>query len=237
MSGQRAKRFWQAADVAELENGFTVHLDGRPVKTPAKAALKLPTRAMAQAIAAEWAALIDRVDPALMPLTRSANAAIDKVTPQHGEVAKMIAAYGDADQACYRAEYPDELIARQAAAWDPLLDWADRHLNARLIPVTGVMHRPQDPRALAALSARVHTLDAFTLAGFHDLVSLSGSLIIGFAALYDLHPAPDLWQRSRVDELWQEQEWGEDAEARERAAQKESAFLQAKIFADLARRA
>ena len=236
MSGQGAKRFWQAADVAELGNGFTVHLDGRPVKTPARAALKLPTRTMAGAIADEWAALTDKIDPALMPLTRSANAAIDKVMPQHAEVADMIAAYGDADQTCYRAEYPDGLIARQAAAWDPLLDWAEVRLNARLIPVTGLMHTPQNPQALAILSDQVHALDAFTLAAFHDLVSLSGSLIIGFAALYNLHPAAELWRISRVDELWQEQEWGEDDEARKMAAQKESAFLQAKIFADLALR-
>jgi chaperone required for assembly of F1-ATPase len=235
MIGQTTKRFWKTADVAALENGFTVHLDARPVKTPAKAALKLPTHAMASAIAAEWAALTDKVDPTRMPLTRSANAAIDKVTLQHGEVADMIAAYGDADLTCYRAEYPDRLIARQAEAWDPLLDWAGAHLKARLKPVTGLIHTPQSPQALQALSSRVHDLDAFTLAAFHDLVSLSGSLIIGFAALYDLHPAQELWRLSRVDELWQEQEWGEDDEAREMATKKESAFFHAKIFADLAR--
>ena len=237
MSGQTAKRFWDVTDVAELENGFSVQLDGRPLKTPAKAALKLPTRAMASAIAAEWAALTDKIDPARLPLTRSANAAIDKVTPQHAEVADMIAAYGDTDLTCYRAEYPEGLIARQAEAWDPLLEWAETHLNARLTPVTGVIYAPQNPQALQALSKQVHTLDAFTLAAFHDLVSLSGSLIIGFAALHDLHPSQDLWRLSRVDELWQEQQWGEDDEAREMAAQKESAFLQAKIFADLAQQA
>ena len=237
MSAEIAKRFWKTADVAELDNGFSVQLDGRPIKTPAKAPLKLPTRAMASAIAAEWAALTDKIDPARLPLTRSANAAIDKVTPQHAEVADMIAAYGDADLTCYRADYPDRLIARQAEAWDPLLEWANTHLNARLTPVTGLMHAPQSPQALQALSERVHALDAFTLAAFHDLVSLSGSLIIGFAALYDRHPAQELWRLSRVDELWQEQQWGEDDEARKMAEQKESAFLHAKIFADLARQA
>ncbi|VAW05408.1 Chaperone required for the assembly of the mitochondrial F1-ATPase [hydrothermal vent metagenome] len=235
MSAEIAKRFWKTADVAELDNGFTVHLDGRPIKTPAKAPLKLPTRAIAKAITAEWAALTDKIDPARLPLTRSANAAIDKVTPQHAEVADMIAAYGDADLTCYRAEYPDGLIARQAEAWDPLLEWAGTHLNARLTPVTGVIHAPQNPQALQALSDQVHALDAFTLAAFHDLVSLSGSLIIGFAALHDLHPAQDLWRFSRVDELWQEQEWGKDDEASEMAAQKESAFLHAKFFANLVR--
>ncbi len=235
MSGWVAKRFWDAAELAELENGFTVHLDGRPVKTPAKSPLLVPTRALAEAIAKEWDAQEGKINPLSMPVTRSANAAIDKVAPQHREVADMIAAYGDADLTCYRADAPDSLIARQSATWDPLLDWAEAALGARLIPVTGLMHAPQDPQALAALSDRVHALDPFTLAAFHDLVSLSGSLVIGFAALHDYRPAKDLWPLSRVDELWQQEHWGEDSEALEMAAIKESAFLHAKLFAVLAR--
>jgi len=235
MSGWATKRFWEAANVATLGDGFTVHLDGRAVKTPAKSPLLVPTRAMADAIAAEWAAQGEKINPLSMPVTRSANAAIDKVTPQHAEVADMIAAYGDAELICYRAEYPDLLIARQAAAWDPLLDWAEVTLKARLMPVTGLMHAPQPPEALQALSVRVHALDAFTLAAFHDLVSLSGSLIIGFATLQDLRPADDLWQISRIDELWQQEEWGKDSEAQKMAAQKESAYLHAKFFCNIAR--
>ena len=234
MSEWKAKRFWKSADVAETEGGFTVHLDGRAVKTPAKAPLVVPTRAMAQAIATEWDAQDGHIDPNSMPVTRAANAAIDKVTHQHAEVAQMIAGYGDTDLICYRADSPAELVARQAEAWDPLLDWAADTLGARLKPVTGLMHSPQDPKALAALAQRVHQMDAFRLTAFHDLVGLSGSLIIGFAALHDLHKIEALWQVSRIDETWQEELWGVDEEAREQAAKKESEFLAAKSFYDLA---
>ncbi len=234
MSDWKAKRFWKSADVAETEAGFTVHLDGRAVKTPAKAPLVVPTHAMAQAIAAEWDAQDGHIDPNKMPVTRAANAAIDKVSHQHAEVAQMIAGYGDTDLICYRADSPVELVARQAAAWDPLLEWAAEALGARLKPVTGLMHSPQDPKALAALAQRVHQLDAYRLTAFHDLVGLSGSLIIGFAALHDLHDIQALWRLSRVDETWQEDLWGVDEEAQEQAAKKESEFQSAKIFYDLA---
>ena len=181
MSDWKPKRFWKTAEVAEAGEGWTVTLDGRAVKTPAKSLLVLPSEALAARIAAEWDAQDEQVDPLAMPFTRSANAALDKVTVQHAEVAELIAAYGDADLLCYRADAPEELIARQAKAWDPLLDWAAGKLDARLAPVTGVIHQGQDPVALAALTARVTQMDAFTLTGFHDLVGISGSLVLGFA--------------------------------------------------------
>lgn len=235
MSEWKAKRFWKTAKVAETEQGFTVHLDGRPVKTPAKAPLVVPTRAMADAIAQEWDAQDGDIAPYTMPVTRAANAAIDKVTHQHAEVAQMIAGYGDTDLICYRADSPAELVARQAEAWDPLLDWAADILDARLKPVTGIMYSPQDPKALAALAQRVHQMDAYSLTAFHDLVGMSGSLIIGFAALHDLHDIQALWRLSRIDEIWQAELWGVDEEAQEQAAKKESEFLAAKIFYDLAK--
>lgn len=235
MSEWKAKRFWKTAKVAETEQGFTVHLDGRPVKTPAKAPLVVPTRAMADVIAQEWDAQDGDIAPYTMPVTRAANAAIDKVTHQHAEVAQMIAGYGDTDLICYRADSPAELVARQAEAWDPLLDWAADALGARLKPVTGIMYSPQDPKALAALAQRVHQMDAYSLTAFHDLVGMSGSLIIGFAALHDLHDIQALWRLSRIDEIWQAELWGVDEEAQEQAAKKESEFLAAKIFYDLAK--
>lgn len=234
MSEWKAKRFWKSADVAEEDGGFTVRLDGRGVKTPAKSPLVVPTPEMAQAIAAEWDAQEDVIDPGSMPVTRAANAALDKVRPQQAEVARMIAGYGDSDLLCYRADSPAELVQRQAEAWDPLLDWAARDLGARLRPVTGVMHAPQDAAALRALSDRVHGMEAFTLTAFHDLVSLSGSLVIGFAALHDLHDMATLWRLSRIDETWQEQQWGVDEEAAELAARKESDFFAARVFYNLA---
>ncbi|WP_299680463.1 ATP12 family protein [uncultured Roseobacter sp.] len=233
MSEWKAKRFWTAAEVTEGAEGFGIALDGRPVKTPAKRALQAPTRALAEAIAAEWAAQGDVVDPLSMPFTRTANAAIDKVAVQQAEVAEMLAAYGDSDLLCYRAEQPAELVERQAAAWDPLLDWAAETLGARLHPRVGVMHAPQDPDALARLSAEVKALPVFQLTAFHDLVSLSGSLILGFAAAQDLKTIKALWDISRLDEIWQAEQWGQDEEAEAAAAVKFTAFQHAKAVFDL----
>lgn len=234
MSEWKMKRFWTSAAVCDAQGGFSVELDGRPVRTPAKASLVLPTRAMAEAVAEEWAAQEGEIRPLTMPVTRGANAAIDKVARQKSAVADAVAAYGDADLTCYRAGSPEGLIERQAAAWDPLLDWADTVLGARLIPVEGVMHMPQDAEALGMLSERVHAMDSFALTAFYDLVSLSGSLVIGFAAIYDLHDPPTLWRMSRIDEDWQAEQWGKDDEAEAQAARKESDFLAAKRFHDLA---
>lgn len=237
MSVWKAKRFWTDASVEEVEGGFTVQLDGRPVKTPAKALLVVPTRALAGRIAAEWDAQDGEIDPFTMPFTRSANAALDKVAHQHSEVAELIAAYGDADLTCYRAESPVELVARQAEAWDPLLEWMAQRHAVRLNPVSGVMHKPQDTSMLQLLSGKTHALDAFALTAFHDLVSLSGSLVIGLAALENLHPAKQLWALSRIDETYQEELWGKDEEADQLAARKESEFLHAKAFYDVSRTA
>lgn len=235
MSEWKAKRFWKAAEVTETAQGFGVRLDGRPVKTPAKRSLAAPTRALAQAVAAEWDAQGEVIDPRSMPFTRTVNAAIDKVAVQKAEVAEMLAAYGDSDLLCYRAEAPAELVERQAAAWDPMLDWAATVLGARLEVRSGVMHVPQHPAALARLSARTHALDHFELAAFHDLVSLTGSLVLGFAAAEDAAPAVSLWEVSRVDEIWQAEQWGRDDEAEAAAGIKEAAFLHAKQVFDMCR--
>lgn len=236
MSEWKPKRFWSEARVSPVEAGFTVQLDARPVKTPSKALLVVPTEVLAHRIAAEWNAQDNEVNPATMPFTRSANAALDRVAPQRIEVADLIAAYGDTDLLCYRAERPDSLVARQTEAWTPILDWAADVLEAPLAPRAGVMHVPQDPAVLARLSERVHEMDSFTLTGFHDLVSMSGSLILGFAALLDHKPTSEIWALSRLDEIWQAEQWGEDEEALEIAKRKESEFLHAKSFADCAKK-
>lgn len=234
MSEWKAKRFWKAANVVEKDGAYAVELDGRGVKTPAKQPMWVPTHAMAAAIAEEWDAQVEIINPNTMPVTKTANAAIDKVTVQHAEVAEMLAAYGDSDLLCYRADAPEELIARQNQQWDPMLDWAEEALGARLHPRTGVIHAPQDPVAVEVLSYRTHALDAFELAAFHDLVSLSGSLVLGFAAALDARPADELWTISRLDELWQEEQWGEDEDATALALIKRDAFLHAKRMFDLA---
>ena len=236
MSEWAPKRFWTRADVTEAERGFGVSLDDRVLKTPAKAPLVVPTQGLARAIAEEWQAQGDRIDPTSMPFTRGANAAIDKVRTQHAEVADMLADYGDSDLLCYRAQSPAELVARQGAAWDPMLDWAEAELGARLEPRAGVMHVPQDPAALSTLRSQVHPLDAFQLAAFHDLVSLTGSLVLGFAAAREQAPAARIWSISRIDEEWQQELWGADEEAERVAELKKSAFLQSQRFFLLSRR-
>ncbi|WP_291737989.1 ATP12 family chaperone protein [Leisingera sp. F5] len=232
MSGWAQKRFWKDVTVAQTEDGFAVELDGRRVKTPAKAPLAVPTRAMGDAIAAEWDAQTESVDPGTMPCTRSANAAIDKVTHQHSEVAAMLAEYGDSDLLCYRADAPVELTLRQAQEWDPALDWAAGALGVRLQPRTGILHQPQETAALSALADKVHAMTAFQLAAFHDLVGISGSLILGFAAAQGWRSADEIWQLSRLDERWQEEQWGVDEDAQAAAEVKRQEFLHAKRFYD-----
>lgn len=232
MSEWALKRFWKEATTEEKDGQFAVFLDGRPVKTPAKASLAVPTRALADAIAAEWDAQDKTVDPNTMPFTRMANAAIDKVSIQHAEVATMLADYGDSDLLCYRADRPESLVARQAREWDPALAWAQDALGARLEARAGVMHVPQDPASLAALSERVHMLDKFRLAAFHDLVTLSGSLVLGFAVAEGWKDADMIWEISMLDTLWQEEQWGRDEEAFEAAEVKRAAFRHAKTFFD-----
>lgn len=232
MSDWAPKRFWKKVEVVEHANGFSVALDGRSVRTPAKKPLIVPTRAMAAMIAAEWDAQIEKVDPETMPVMRGANAAIDKVATQHSEVAEMLAAYGDSDLLCYRADSPEELVARQAVGWDPLLDWAEAEFGQRLSVFAGVMHESQPLAALEPMTKAVHRLSAFEMAAFHDLVSLSGSLVIGFAAARNVTDAERLWDLSRIDEDWQAEQWGIDDEAAENAGIKRKSFLNAKRFFD-----
>ncbi len=236
MSDWQPKRFWKLAEVAEADGGYTVQLDGRPVRTPSKALLVMPSRAMAEAVAAEWNAQEEKLRPDTMPMTRTMNSAIDKVAVQHAEVADLLAAYGETDLLCHRADTPAELVARQKAGWDPMLDWATAALGARLVPVAGIIAPDQDPAALASLSQRVHALDAFQLAAFHDLVSLTGSLILGFAVQQEIRPPEALWALSRLDEDWQAEQWGADEEAEAHAALKKQAFLDAALIFSLLKR-
>ncbi|MDW4549765.1 ATP12 family protein [Defluviimonas sp. D31] len=230
MSGWKAKRFWKTVVVVESDGGFGVTLDARPVRTPAKSPMALPTRAMAEAIAAEWEAVEKEVDPRRMPVTRGANAAIDKVAPQFDEVAELIAAYGGTDLLCYRAEAPEALAEAQAAAWDPLLDWAAHEYGARLNVTRGVVPVAQPAESLERLAAAVHSVSPFELTALHDLVSLSGSLVLGLAATRAEFDPETLWRQSRFDEDWQAEQWGEDEEAVAAARLKRDDFLFARHF-------
>jgi len=230
MSGWKAKRFWKAATVVPEGAGWGVRLDGRPVKTPGKTPLVVPTEAMAAAIASEWDAQQGEVKPATMPVTRAANSALDKIAVQFDEVAAMIAAYGGTDLLCYRATGPAALVARQAAAWDPLLDWAADTLAAPLVVTAGVVPVSQPRASLDRLAEVVRAFDPFRLMALHDLVAISGSLVIGLAIVRGRISVQDGWDASRIDETWQVEAWGHDEEAAELEALKREAMDNAARF-------
>lgn len=201
------KRFWKDVTV---DADRVVRLDDRPVRTPGRVPLALPTQAMAQAIAEEWRAVVGDVDPRAMPLTGLANAAIDRVTPDRAAFAAGLAAYGESDLLCYRAEAPPELVARQEAAWDPLLAWAAARYDIRFETVAGVMHRAQPPATIARLGAAVAARDAFALAALSPIVTITGTLIGALALAERAADAETLWRAANIDEDWQAELWGED---------------------------
>jgi chaperone required for assembly of F1-ATPase len=224
------KVLWSEVSVRPEARGFGVMLDGRPLRTPAKAPLILPGRALADWVAQEWAAQRVTIDPMTMPATRIANSAIDRVAPQRAEVAALVAAYGASDLLCYRAEGHEALTQRQAGGWDPVLDWAARALQAPLRIGTGVVPVAQDGAALARLTDRVAGMGPFALAPFHDLVALSGSLILALAVAHQWLAPESAWTLSRIDEDWQAELWGRDVEAQAAAEEKHASFLIAARF-------
>ena len=233
MSGWTKKRFWQDATVVQTASGFTVHLDGKALKTPAKADFIVPKRLLADAVATEWQAQGDIVKPDEMPVTRTVNSALDKVGLAHSQVANLVADYAEFDLICYRADTPQALIDRQAEAWDPVVTWSAQALFATLNISYGLMPVVQPPESLTRLRRQVHVVSPFQLAALHDLVALSGSLVIGFAAVKN-HLKPErLWALSRLDESWQAEQWGEDEIAIAEASIKRDAFYCAHVFFDL----
>ena len=235
MSGWQARRFWQAAAPRSRGDGWEVVLDDRPLHTPGKQPLVLPTKALARALAAEWDAQGDLVDPETMPLTRAANSALEKVAPNFGSVAAMLAEYGGTDLLSYRAAAPADLVRRQAAGWDPLLDWAAAALGARLRLTEGVMPVAQDRRALQRLHQQLLGLDVFGLTALHDLVVLPGSLILGLAVIRGRITGAEAFALSRIDEDFQAEQWGRDAEATDAAENRRQAILASERFWHLSR--
>lgn len=202
------RRFWKEVQVGPDR---LVALDSRPVRTPGRTPLALPTDALAEAVAGEWRDVGDEVDPRLMPLTGLANAAIDRVEPERAAFAAALSRYGEGDLLYYRADGPAELVARQAAAWDPVLDWARGRYDVHFELATGVMHRAQPPATVQRLADAVGALDAWALAGLSPVVTITGSLILPLA-LVEGALAPDaVWAAASLDEDWQEERWGEDA--------------------------
>lgn len=200
------KRFWK--EVTLEDNGIA--LDGKPVRTPGRAPLILPTAALADAVADEWRAVGETIDPRAMPLTGLANAAIDTIAPDPAKFAAGLAAYGESDLLYYRAELPEPLVERQRAAWDPLLDWARRRYDVHFETAAGVMHRAQPPATIARLAEAVAAQDAFHLAGLSHVVTVSGSLVAALALREGAVDADTVWHAAQVDEDWQAEQWGED---------------------------
>jgi chaperone required for assembly of F1-ATPase len=216
------KRFYQRAHVSEpSESGFAVLLDGRPVKTPARHDLAAPTRALAEALAAEWNAQQDVIDPARMPLTRLVNAIIDAVTSAPAPVAEEVAKYLSSDLLFYRAETPAGLVARQGQHWDPVLDWARETLGARFVLAQGVMHVAQPDEAITAARQAIpadpsNAKEIWRLGAIASITALTGSALLALAMAHGALDADAAWQAAHVDEDWQMQQWGRDALTLER---------------------
>ncbi|MCA8867953.1 MAG: ATPase [Rhodobacteraceae bacterium] len=224
------KRFWKQALVKPEDGGFAVLLDQYPLRSPGGSSLLLPTLSLAETVAAEWQAQVEKIDPAAMPMTRRANAAIDKVTPQLHEVVKLLAAYAESDLLCYRAVHPEDLHQRQAVSWDPLLDWAKSRWGAELVVTRGVMPVSQDETHVWKLTGPLYRMTPFQLTGFNDLVVISGSLVLALAAIEPGADPEALFKMSQLDESWQEEFWGVDEEATKARDQKRRDFLDALRF-------
>lgn len=236
MSEVELKRFWTETVVAGDGPPFSVHLDGRPVRTPLRNPLSIPSHALATAVAAEWDAQTGKVDPFSMPLTRYMNSVIDSVAVNREAVVDTVAAYGETDLLCYRASHPQTLVERQAAAWEQCLTWFARTHDAPMVVVQGILPVDQPAQTLAKIRALVAGHDDIGLAALHDLTSLSGSIILALAVSdghLDLEVA---WSTSRIDEDWQIERWGVDALAQKEAARKHGEFLDAARLLSLSRK-
>ncbi|WP_026871413.1 ATP12 family chaperone protein [Inquilinus limosus] len=212
------KRFYKTVTVVPVGDGFGVALDGKPIRSPAKAGFVLPSRALADAVAAEWAAQADDVVPATMPLMQLAATAIDRVAPNREHIVDTVAGYGGTDLLCYRAEAPAALAERQKAAWQPLLDWAMTALDAPLTATSGIVHQAQPDSSLAALRAAVAAQDDWRLTALHQATALTGSLVLGLALLAGRIDADTAFELAELDASFQIERWGEDAEAAARRA-------------------
>jgi chaperone required for assembly of F1-ATPase len=227
------KKFWKEVSVLPEGEGFAIRLDDRPVSTPARAPLVVPTEDLANAIADEWRSVTVEMDPRAMPITGLANAAIDRVAPERQAFAGGLARYAEADLACYRSEWPPDLVERQTTVWDPLLAWARRRYDVDFSTTSGLMHVPQPQATIERLSHEVTALGPFRLAGLSPLVSVGGSLVAALAVLEKAITPESAWEAVSVDERWQLQQWGADSEAEKALENKRLDFFAAARFLDL----
>ncbi len=227
------KRFWKEVSVVRSDDGWTIELDSRVVRTPARALLVVPSEALAQAIAEEWRSAGETVNPRLMPLTGLANAAIDRIATARQAFAGGLARYAEADLACYRSDWPPELVSRQAESWDELLAWGRRRYDVDFATTSGLLHVPQPQATVERLAHAVAELDPFRLAGLSPLVTTGGSLLAGLAVLEKALTAEAAWGAVSIDDRWQLEQWGEDAEAVTALENRKRDFLAAARFLEL----
>lgn len=220
--------------VAADANGHAIHLDNRPLKTPARAPLLLPTGALAQAIAAEWAATKAEIDPRAMPLTGLANAAIDLASADRAGFAARLATYAESDLLCYRAEYPQPLVARQQRGWEPMLCAIEQRLDSRFHRVTGIIHLAQPEPSLLRVRQLFNSYSPFRLAALDPIVTISGSALLGLALAERLAVPEAAFAAATLDESWQTEQWGADAEAVAARETRRAQFLAAAHFLQLA---
>ena len=227
------KRFWKSAAAVEKDGGWGVELDGKPLRTPAREELLVSTEALAEAIASEWSSVEGDIDPRAMPLTGLANAAIDRVSVNKESFAKDLARYAEADLACYRAEGPQPLIDRQAKEWDALLAWGQRRFDVDFRMTSGIIHVAQPPATVERLAHAISALDAFRLAALSPLVTIGGSLLAALGVLEGAFEPEQAWDAVTIDDRWQLQQWGSDAEAEAALASRRWDFLAAARFLEL----
>lgn len=229
------KRFYREASVAEQAGGWQVTLDGRGVKTQGGRQQLVPSRALAEALAAEWSAQGEEIDPAAFLLRDLADMAIDVIALDRAEALAVLLRYGETDTLCYRAEPDEPLHARQIEVWEPLLAAAEVRWDVHFERIDGVIHRPQPKATMHRLELVLAAETDFALSALTTLTALAASLVLGLAALADRADPIALWAAANLEEDWQAELWGKDAEAEARRARREATFAAAARFAALAR--
>lgn len=229
----KPRRFYETVSVAEENGAFAVLLDGRPMRTPMRNALALPSRAMAEAVAREWRDQGAEIDVSVMEATRLANTALDRVAGREFEIRAEMVSFGASDLLCYRAEEPEELVERQRAAWDPVLGWLLERFGARLVTTGGVAHVEQETNALDALASALAAEDAYVLTALHNMTTLTGSVGLALAVRHGFLTASAAWEVAHVDERWQRERWGKVDLAVQRHAFRTAEFEAAVRFLEL----
>ena len=228
-------RFYKVVTTAPAGKGFDISLDGKAVRTPAGRSLVFPTHALAEAAAEEWRAQGPKIEPRTMPVTKLAYTAIDRVAPNPAQVAAQILAFGKSDVLCYRTEVPAELAAREAAAWDPLLEWAAMRYGAALKTATGIGFVAQPAEALGRFEGALAGYDDFALAALHGAATLLGSLVLALALAEGRLDAQEAFVLANLDEDYQAARWGRDAEAERRRLSRQAELVETERFLQLLR--